>query len=138
MKEKEFKEIYLTEEEFESIKNIFEDKEAIEDDELDEIKSLRKKSAIDSVSIGVLFIKCYNNLQNNVYLLKENPETEKKLSTFLNSFDIQQLQELVESYGGGFEWGDFFTASKIRDIVFIQRKKLNSLIDLFFKLFGEE
>jgi len=133
----------FTEKEIQEIKTIFEEKETVEEEELENLKKLKTSSAVDSIALGKLFIQCYHYIKEYIYLLhdkedKQKLDLEKKLNNYLNEFKIEDLRNTIEQYGEGAEFGSYYIGVKIKDIVNIQRNKLKDLVELFFKIFGED
>jgi len=137
----ECKEIEFTEEELDKIKTKLEEVETIEDTDLENLKKLKVKSGTDSIILGQLFMTCYNYISGYAYLLfdkDDKQDLEKKLNEYLNNFQIEALRNLIEEYKDGKEIGSYYIGERIRDLANKQRNKLNKLIELFFKVFGEE
>jgi len=139
----EYKEVEFSEEELEKIKITFEEKENIQDEDLEKLKQLKIKSGTDSITLGQLFMTCYNYLNGYLYLLsdkddKEKSKLEKKLNDYLSNFQVENLRILIEEYNDGVEFGSYYIGERIKDLANAQRTKLNKLIELFFKVFGED
>jgi len=138
----EYKETNFTEAEIEKIKSTFEEKDTIEDEDIEKLRKDKIKSGVDSITLGKLFITCYNYLNGSSYLLfdkddEEKQKLEEKLNQYLNNFQIENLRSLIEKYGDGKEFGSYYIGERIKDITNKQRDKLNNLIELFFKVFGD-
>jgi len=121
--------IFLTKEEKEKIKSVFVDEDLIEDDEITILKKLRNESLADSIKLGKLYLNCYSILSNNLHLFEVN-----NLKKILNEFYAEELRNLFEDYGKGEEWGSHNASEKIKDLIKLNRNKLNKIINLFFEV----
>lgn len=107
------------------------DEELIEESEKKPLRKMRLKAGTDRIIFAQLFVKCYDILDSNSFLFKDNEET---IETYLQSFDkIDEIKELIESYGDG-GLGTYFIGEKIRIFVSENKKDMKGLIDLFFKI----
>jgi len=131
--------IGFSEQEIENLRDLIEDKDLVEEDELEELKKKSGKMLIDSTILAEIFLKCYNYLYVNQHLFKnEDKDYTQKLKNYLGGFDIQDLRNQLEEYGKGVEFGSYYVSRRIKNIVSKDRRKMIDLVLLFFKLFGEE
>ncbi len=140
-KPNEEKKTEFSQEEIKLLKSYVDDEEIIEDKEMENLKKLRVKSVKDSIAFGDLFIACYSYFRNNLYLFftDEQDKLYKKLKKFSSSIqEIAELRDLLEMYGDGEEWGSHYTGERIKDLVSHNKENMESLIQLFFQVFGEE
>jgi hypothetical protein len=131
--------IKFSEEEIEDLKTIIADKELIDDEDLEQLKNQKKKLTGNDVTLGILFIKCFDVMFLNLDQFKKSEEKiNKKIATFLNSFEIDSLRHFVNEYGEGKEYGDFIAEQNIMSVVSNNRESFLELIRLFFQIFGGE
>ena len=131
------KEIFLSPEEKAFIKEIFEEKEIIDEDELKRLKELRSKCGLNSIVFGELYLNCFGYFSNNLHLF-ESEGYFNNLKSVINEFDkVEELRNLFENYGNGEEWGAHYTGEKIKYLVNKDRNKLNKLVNLFFEATNE-
>ena len=113
----------------EKLKEILEEIDLIEDDDLTKLKELKG----NRINLAKLFVKCFDLLNDNLYQFKEEEENVKK---YLSEFNVKEIRILVEEFDG--ELGSYYKGEKIKRIVDLSREKFNGLIQNFFKLFGDE
>jgi hypothetical protein len=131
------KKIKFSDEEIDSLKTIFSDKEIIEQEKFDELKKL--KESMNEVNLGILFRDCFNILEINCECFKdEEKDYSKKLNLFLKSFDVNEIRSLLRDYGNGKEYGDYLIERNIKRIVEANRDKYLELINFFFKIGSDE
>jgi len=128
--------IKFSNEEKEEIKKAFEDKDIIEDDDMENLKKDKNKSGKENIVLAELFMTCFNYFKGNLYVLEN--ELQNKLGSYLNKFPVDKLRGLLESYGDGNEWGSHWKEMDIKEIVNKNRRKMEDLISLFFECFGGE
>lgn len=134
---KEF--VKLDEEMAEKIRDTLEGKELIEEDDMKVLKNKRKTIGTKNDDLAKLFIKCHDNIKNNLHELKlEEEDDNKKLKDYVSQYDVDEIRNLVSKYGDGENLGDFYTEEKISANVKKHRKEYEDLINNFFKIFGEE
>lgn len=120
----------FSEEDIESIK-----KSVTEYDDFDPFKEIRVKIGTDKILFAKLFLTAFDKFNESVYSFGDLKE---KLSNYLDSFQIENLRCLIEQYGDGESFGDYYTREKIFDFVNKERNKMDQMINLFFRVFGEE
>jgi hypothetical protein len=121
----------LTEDKINEISEIIEDKELFEDKEIEYLKSLRKKSVLDSISFASLFVICTNNL-------KILSSYDKVLKNEIDKFDYSKLNIFLEEYGDGTEFGAYYLGEKIKSIVNEDKIKMEEFIEAFFLIIENE
>ncbi|MBU0958178.1 MAG: hypothetical protein KKF56_05205 [Nanoarchaeota archaeon] len=119
----------------ENIKTKLEDVDLIEDDELEEMRKLRKAISYDSLNVAKLFIKCYDFLSSNIGLFGEDA---KKILILLDDFDAKMIRYSLEDFGSGSDIGSHYAMETIKYYVKENRGRMCYLIDLFFTIFGDE
>ena len=139
MEVKPQKNIELSDEEIEEIKEIIGDKEIIEDEDLEVLKKDKNKAGCDRICLGRIFLKCYDTLRYNLYLLSGKKVIYDKLRDFLNEFeDIEKIKNNFEHYKDGEEFGSYYDAENIKAWVSKNKESVDNLIQLFFNIFGGE
>lgn len=124
------KQIEIKEETITAIKSkMEEDLKIADDEEIEELKELKKKSYSDSLFLGLLYFRCYNILQEN----KSISEIKQVISQFEMS---EKFHGLIESYETQ-EYGKYYIKLKIRDYVLERKTEMSKLVDVFFSLFTE-
>jgi len=131
----------LTKDEISDIKNELEEndnfKEFKDDDDqvnVDSLKELKKISNEDYISLGILYARCFKILRQ----VKNYLKPENKLSKFFNKVDLpKDFEDNVEYYKNG-NFGTYFRGLRIRKYVLDNKKDINTFIDLFFEIFGDE
>lgn len=102
--------------------------------DLDALKELKKMSNENFIAKGRLFFRCYNILIEKVEYLKSYKEAHE----FVSSIELtKEFEYNVEYYNTG-KFGSVVKGERIKRYVLENTKEINTLIDLFFKLFGEE
>lgn len=133
------KEITLTEEEISSIKTSIEEKELIDDSEFEILKKWRSE-LFNSINFSKLFLKSYSLIKENLYLF-EDEELKKKGEDIKELLDeltfVPELKNYLEIYGDGTEWGSYHLGQRIIGTVRDKNKEMESVISLFFMIFGE-
>jgi hypothetical protein len=126
----------ITDEEIQKLKDFIAETEIIADEELEELRELRKKITQDFY-VGMLAVKCYNALDFNVLKFKnETGDFVELLETYLQEIEINRLRSFVSQYSYGEEYGDFIIEANIKYCVQEQRAKYLELIRFFFNIFG--
>ena len=125
----------ITNEEIESIKSSLDEKEILEDNEIENLTKMKSKIGTDSIIFGRLFLICFDYFSNNIYLFKDCKDLNKLLAQFK---DVDKLRNLFENYGDGEEYGSYYSGEKIKDVVVSSRKDMMYLIQVFFQTMGEE
>lgn len=130
------KKILFNDEEFNDIKEGFEDVDIDEDlEEMNEIKTEAKKNKI---SLAKLFVRCYEILESNYYIL-EDDKLKSKIESFLKDFyGIENIKDMIEEYGDGKDIGSYYLGERIIDVVIENRSKIDYFIKFFFRVFGGE
>ena len=121
-----------------AIKSYFEDKEIIEDKELEELKKSLSKMGKDSILLGNLFLTSYDYLRIH-YNNFDDEDIKLRTKQLLSSYHYANyFRKLIEDYGDGNEIGSFYSGEKIKDMVVKHRENMMYLINIFFKLVGDE
>ena len=141
LKEKPKKEIEFTEEEKDLIQKKVDDKDLIEDDDIENLKKLKKESNTNSIIFSKLFLTSWDYFNGNLYGFyeKDNENMKKlhlKLRGHLNTFQIEKLRNLLEGYNDGKNFGSHFKERDIKEYAKKYYKKMDNLIQLFFQCFG--
>lgn len=124
----------LTSEELIKIKGDFDDKEIVDEDDVKNYKKLRMCASVDTIVFAKLFLMVYDIFSNNKCTY-DNKKIVKKLGTYEN---INDIRNLLEEYGDGFEIGSVFIGHRIKDQINGKREEMNNLIKLFFQIITEE
>lgn len=128
----------LSEEDLIEIKDIVADKDIIDDEELLEIKSLKKQTSTNIVSIGLLYSKCYNILSFTCFLFKnDDKDFSNMFIEKLKELYIEDLILLVDEYQKGESYGDYLIEQRMKTIINNNRLKCLELINLFQKVIGD-
>lgn len=134
IKQIEFK---LDEDELEKLKSKLSDIEEFDnmkDEYLEDLKELKKDSYENYIVLGRLYFKCYSLLKE----IKDYCKEAKGIHAFISEVSVtQEFQDHIEYYNSG-NFGNYFTGLRIKNYVSENRKVINTLIDLFFKIFGDE
>src|SRR3990167_9710272 len=125
----------INETEIEQIVECLSDKDIIEDEEIYILRKLKMQN--DSVSFGKIFLVCYDYFNDNIYLI-EDEGIKKKIEESLKRFDVYILRDSVENYYDGTSWGSYYEGEKIKQFVSENRKEMNLLINIFFRILGGE
>lgn len=121
------------------IKNFVEEKDLIEDSDMERLKKLRIESQKNNIILSDLFLTCYNYFNGNLYAFYDKPSNlQKKLRDYLYKFKIDDIRELLIKYDDGNQWGSHFKEMDINEYVIKNRSKMDELISLFFECFGSE
>ena len=129
----------FSEKEIEDMKDTISEKEIMEDEDLEQIKNLKKSVSGSDVNLAKLFIKCYDFMSINTFQFKdESRNFIKKIEKFLQTFDVSEIRRLVNEYGDGKEYGSYVIEENIKKEVHLNRKRYLDLIKVFFRIFGEE
>jgi len=139
--EKPKKEVEFTEPEKNLIKKKVEEKDLIEDDDVENLKKLKKESNTNSTIFAKLFLTAWDYLHGNLYAFyeKDNEDMKKlhlKLRGHLNTFQIEKLRNLLEEYNDGNNFGSNFKKMDIKEYSKKYHQKMDNLIQLFFQCFG--
>jgi hypothetical protein len=123
-----YKPITLSTETIESLKEQISELD-FDSEEMEELLKLRKKSYSDSLSLGILYFKCYN-------ILSENKSIEE-IKKLISKFELKkEFRELVEFYNT--KELTYYIGEKIRKYSINNKEQFENLIDLFFILFKED
>jgi len=131
----------FTETEITSMRKIIENKDVFDDDKTEALKEDSKKISTNSVNLAKLFLKCYDALDMTYYLFDDNKDKySEKLGRFIKFYkeDVSLLREKLEKFGDGTDFGSYYLTQNIISIVESKRVDMLDLINLFFKLAGEE
>lgn len=130
----------ITEEELAKIKAKFDEEDMIDDEDLDDLKKKKAKSIKCSITFGNLFLTCYHYIHGNMYLLRNGEKAlYDKLNKYFSEFnEVGRLRKLLEEYGDGEGYGCHYTKESIKDIVDLNREKMEGVINLFFMISKEE
>ena len=135
----EEKVLEFTDEEIDKIASNIEGKDLIDEKELNHLKELRIKSVKNSIVLADLFIECFHFIDSNKisFLNKDDKELILKFDKYLYSFNyFNELRKLLEEYNE--DYSSHYTGENIKDMVEKNRKEINQLVNLFFKLAEEE
>ena len=122
-------------EEIAKMREMIEDKELVEDDKLEDLSKLRNDIFVNSLFLGKLYLFCYDSFTMNLHLFKQY---KQKLENFIKFEDSGRLRDFFEIYGDGDGFGSNYTLHKIRKLVDKNRIKMLNVVDLFFRIVGEE
>jgi len=128
----------LTEKSIETLTEITEEKDLIDDDLIRELNKKKKDISTNPIQLGKIFLICHDTLTSNLQTFSHEKEAQTQLKQHLQTFDINPLRELLTTYGDGMNYGDHHIQKKISTQVNQQRQKYLELISLFFKIFGGE
>ena len=131
--------IELTKKEINDLHNMLDDndKEIIEDDDLEKLKKDNNNSGKSKVLLSKVFLDCYDGFSNNLYAFTSDDEKlPNKFVKYLEYFkeNAEKLRNLIEEYGDGKEFESHFSGEKIKDIVNDFRDDMQSLIHTFFRI----
>lgn len=128
----------ISNEDISYLKTFFEEKELIEDNEMENLKKYYKEIGRNSIILAKLFLTSYDYLVTTMYSLNNEEITDRLRKYFLNFTEITYLRELLEDYGDGEDIGCYYIANKIKRYVIAQRPEMVHLINVFFSVFVEE
>jgi len=136
----ETKQINLTKEQIDEIKEIISSGESeLPEDELNSIRELKKQISIDDLKLAILYVRCYNFLElNSFQFISEEHDYIDEIKDFLEQFEINEIRNLVNSYGNGKDYGDHIIELNIKNFVNKNRISYNKLIVTFFRIMGVE
>lgn len=126
----------LSNSEINTIRERFIEKDIVHEDILEDIEKKRKLAGTSKVILAEVFLTCYDSLAMNVYLFEDIIKIEKYLKDYSEIAD--NLRNLFEDMEDPLFPSPYFSQEKIKDIVNLNRTKMNEIIQLFFKIFKEE
>lgn len=136
---KRSKSIEFTNDEIQDLKDLQSENEIISDDEIENLKEMKKSISTNQVNLGILFTKCYDYLEVNISDLKNDDfDYSNKIEKIMSKVDPSEIRNLIGDYGFGKQFGDSLTEVKIKNILEKNRKGYLDLIKFFFQVFGGE
>lgn len=134
------KQIELTKEQIEGIKEIIGSGESeLPEDELNSIRELKKQISTDDLKLAILYVKCYNFLElNSFQFINEEHDYTEEIKSFLEQFEVDEIRNLVNTYGNGKEYGDHIIELNVKSFTTKNRTLYNKLIVMFFRIVGVE
>lgn len=130
----------LTKEEIAELKESLSERELIDEETLEEMRSLKKQSINNPIAFAKLYAYAYEGLMFNYNEFKtDNQDYSKKLLKYLQTFNYMEICRLLEKefdYREGF--GDTIINNKIRLHINKHKQEYKTLIEFFFNLFGVE
>lgn len=123
----------LTEKTVDSLKEIIENSEIVDEEKLKLYPKIQEKAIIDNLYLGRLALETYSILKANLFRFEE-----EDLAEYLNQFNFEELRKTIADYRDGNEIGDYYLKIKISELVEDQRIECENIIGAFFRIFGEE
>lgn len=134
--------MHPTHKEIEEIKKSLGENDTFDDKELKKMKEERLKSGLNKIVLGHLFIRCIDNIKNNLNRVKLKEKkiinAKNKLSDYLKKVDNKCLRNLIEDFNNGESYGSYYTGLKIKDIVEEDKADMDLVISIFFDIFEED
>jgi hypothetical protein len=119
--------------------------EEIRDNQIKDLIKLKINSYDNSINLGKLYFRIFNILKEIKEFLKVNYEDDEgnkqifdKIYNYIKDLEIDKdFGENIETYNAEII-GSYNAGTRIKHFVSENRKDINILIDLFFRIFKEE
>ena len=121
------------------LNHVMEEKELVDRDELEKLKIQRFNISADNYKLLKLFVKAYDSLAQCVSRAKnEEEDYSSTLDYYLKSIDFDFPNLLFKEYKEETTLGNQWVEGKIKELITKHRNEYLNLIDIFFKVFGDE
>jgi len=130
----------FSDEEIETIKNVFEEKMVISNNDKKFLNKLKNKMNTDAVSFGRVFLYFYDIFFMNLHIISNiEKDIGEKIENWIFRFhSVERLRYLFDEYGDGEEWGSHYIRDEIKILINKNRKNISEFVAFGMSLIGEE